>query len=444
MTGAAAYVSRLLRGRLAACGHVDPSSADVSGVVLFADLVGSTALTDRIATAAPDGAEQLGGMLNRYFSNVVAVIAQHGGDAIRIDGDAVIALWEQANADDPAALRAAHAALALRDGLPRWQIDPAWQLQQRLTLAAGRLSATILSCTSGRRFFVLAGEPLRTVGAIAHDGEPGEIVVDAALATTLAPHAVLDLATDGAPRLIASQTAALPVAHPAEPDGDARMAEHFVPGIVVERSRSGHAEWLAEFRTLSMVYVRMAAEAQPPDRLRPILDAIAAAANSLSVEIYDVVADDKGIIAKIACGLPPSSQESNAARALEIAQRIRAELRPLGIACPIGVATGRAFCGEVGSAQRREYLLTGPVMNYGARLMQTATDDVLCDEPTHQAALDRFEFRGPDFVAIKGRADPLPVYRVAEARAEAPLPVAAAGRCTCRSTRARPSPFGNA
>ena len=436
MTGISAYVSRLLRKRLGAHGQ-RASPGEVDGVVLFADIVGSTALTDRIATAAPDGAEQLGGMLNRYFANVIDVVTRYGGDVIRVDGDAVIALWQQGDAGETAALHAAQAAIALRDGLSQWRIDPGWQVQHRLTLAAGRLTTTILPCAGCRHFFILAGAPLRTVGAISHDGEPGEIVLDATLATMLVPHAVLEPSDEGPVRLLAVRDAAMPDAAPSQADDDTAAVEPFVPRIVVERSRSGHADWLAEFRTLSMVYIRMAATLQSADRLQPILDAIAQATRSLEVEIYDVVADDKGIIAKIACGLPPLSQESNASRALEIAQRIRAGLAGMGIACPIGVATGRAFCGEVGSLSRREYLLTGPAMNYGARLMQTGDDDILCDQATHQAALARFAFDGPMLISIKGRTEPLPVYRVVGENVEAALPTGSGVRLHGRDEELR-------
>ena len=40
-----------------------------------------------------------------------------------------------------------------------------------------------------------------------------------------------------------------------------------------------------------------------------------------------------------------------------------------GTHASIGVSTGRAFCGLVGSTERREYTLMGDVVNLSARLM---------------------------------------------------------------------------
>jgi class 3 adenylate cyclase len=53
----------------------------------------------------------------------------------------------------------------------------------------------------------------------------------------------------------------------------------------------------------------------------------------------------------------------------------------LKLECYIGVTTGIAFCGPVGSGSRREYSVLGDVVNTGARLMQQAASVKLaCDE----------------------------------------------------------------
>jgi len=85
----ASLFSRLLLARAARidAGEV-ARNAQIEGVVLFVDLVASTTMTERIAGSGPDGAERLSTVLNSYFSEVIDVIAAHGGDVIRIDGAA--------------------------------------------------------------------------------------------------------------------------------------------------------------------------------------------------------------------------------------------------------------------------------------------------------------------------------------------------------------------
>src|SRR5262249_52010284 len=61
---------------------------------------------------------------------------------------------------------------------------------------------------------------------------------------------------------------------------------------------------------------------------------------------------------------------------------------------------------------RREYLSMGSVMVNATRLMQTAGDEILCDEATVLAASTRYRFSEPGSVHIKGRTEPLAVHRI--------------------------------
>ena len=90
---------------------------------------------------------------------------------------------------------------------------------------------------------------------------------------------------------------------------------------------------------------------------------------------------------------------------------MRETLAGLGRRVAIGVTTGRAFCGTVGSPRRREYTMLGAVVNLAARLMQEAGDGVLCDAATAHAARSAVAFETLAPVRVKGRADPVPVYR---------------------------------
>lgn len=80
--------------------------------VLFADLVGSTALTERLD---PEEAREVVG---RFYATVQTAVEPFGGTVANLLGDAVLAVFGLpiAHEDDPE--RAVRAGLALRDVMP--------------------------------------------------------------------------------------------------------------------------------------------------------------------------------------------------------------------------------------------------------------------------------------------------------------------------------------
>ena len=74
-------------------GVAVPSADTFTAVVMFADLSGFTVMSESLATKGGLGAENLGFWLNRYFEQLVKLVAKAGGDVFKFAGDALIALW---------------------------------------------------------------------------------------------------------------------------------------------------------------------------------------------------------------------------------------------------------------------------------------------------------------------------------------------------------------
>src|SRR5215469_14459844 len=71
----------------------EPFCEDKAGIILLVDVSGFTALTERFAAQGASGAEQLSGILNRYFGRVTDLISKEGGDIIAFAGDSALAMW---------------------------------------------------------------------------------------------------------------------------------------------------------------------------------------------------------------------------------------------------------------------------------------------------------------------------------------------------------------
>src|SRR5881398_3402009 len=79
--------------------------------VLFCDVTGSTELGERLDP------EALRALLARYFERMKAIVESHGGTVEKFIGDAVMAVFGVPVVHEDDALRAARAAVELRDAV---------------------------------------------------------------------------------------------------------------------------------------------------------------------------------------------------------------------------------------------------------------------------------------------------------------------------------------
>jgi hypothetical protein len=188
-----------------------------------------------------------------------------------------------------------------------------------------------------------------------------------------------------------------------------------VPGAILARLDAGQTAWLSELRHVSVLLLRLPdLDDITPGTLRKATDVVREVQEALyeyEGSVNKLGVDDKGTTLVAAFGLPPVAHEDDPVRAVRAALGIQAQLRRHRVPFAIGIATGRAFCGSVGSELRREYTMIGRVVNRGARLMQTALDDVVCDRATQQAANAKLTFERLPPRQVKGVAEPVVVFR---------------------------------
>src|SRR4051812_8088642 len=131
--------------------------------MLFADLVGSTALT------VGRDPEDVRATLARYFEVARAAVAEHGGTVEKFIGDAVMAVFgvPAAHGDDPD--RAVAAALALRDRVGA--------LPGELELRVGVATGEVLALGTGTDLSV-TGEAVNAAARVQQAAAPGQVLVD--------------------------------------------------------------------------------------------------------------------------------------------------------------------------------------------------------------------------------------------------------------------------
>ena len=161
------------------CGHALVTRVGIEErrhvTALFADLVASTSLSDRLDP------EIVRRVVSQFFERTIEEIRRFGGSAEQFRGDAVMALFglQQAHEDDPE--RAVRAAFAVRDGLAALAPDAAQRhgivLQLRIGIEAGEV---VVGDPFGGSTMA-TGDVLNVAARLEEHAEPGEIVVGPAV-----------------------------------------------------------------------------------------------------------------------------------------------------------------------------------------------------------------------------------------------------------------------
>ncbi|HET7678259.1 MAG TPA: adenylate/guanylate cyclase domain-containing protein [Candidatus Limnocylindrales bacterium] len=141
-----------------------PSSERKIATMLFADLVGSTAL------AADEDPEQTRVVLERFYDAVSEEIEATGGTVEKFAGDAVLAVFGVPAAHEDHAERALHTALAIRARVQRLFGD---RLRLRIGVATGEVVAG--APRAGSSF--VAGDAVNVAARLEQAAMPGEILV---------------------------------------------------------------------------------------------------------------------------------------------------------------------------------------------------------------------------------------------------------------------------
>jgi class 3 adenylate cyclase/tetratricopeptide (TPR) repeat protein len=399
----------------------EPEGEQLVTAALFADISGFTALTERLAQPGPGGVEELTELLNGCFGQLVQLVVDHGGDVVKFAGDALLALWP-ADEDLPAVTaRAASCGLAMQRVLHASELAAGTRLSVRVGIGAGQVSAAHLGGVRGRWEFVVGGPAITQTCGAERLARPGDVVLAAEAADQVREMCTgqpLPAGSGRGPALrlttVQPPAAATPVSAAAVPAAGAAL-RGYVPGAILARLDAGQSAWLSELRHLSVLFLRLPElDDVTPDTLRQANDLVCQVQEALyeyEGSVNKLGVDDKGTTMVAALGLPPVAHEDDPVRAVRAALGIRAQLDRRGVRHAIGIATGRVFCGSVGSSLRREYTMIGGVVNLAARLMQTAADDVVCDRATQQEAQAKLAFEELPPRRVKGWAEPVAVFR---------------------------------
>ena len=401
-----------------------PVSGSFEAAVLFVDISGFTALTERLAQKGAIGVEELTTHLNAYFGQLIELIIAHKGDIFKFAGDAMLAIWPAESMSlYLATYCAAQCALAILNDLGKYQAANT-ELRLHMGIGAGKLQEFYIGGLNGRWEYLVAGEPIAQVGLAETAAGIGEVclsltawelIKDQFVGTLLASNVVrlegFNLLNSVADRRLLNIGESPPIAIYDEMQ---ELLERYISVGVLERLKVGQTDWLGDLRRVCVMFLNLPGIDYGAEGALDFISTIISAVQNI-LQVYEgtlnkFLVDDKGSTLVIGFGLPPFSHEDDSVRCAIAGMALLENLRSLGLQPKIGIATGTCYSGVIGSQQRREYTIIGAVVNLAARLMQAAQDGILCDERTFEFAKARIQFESLTPIKLKGIKDAVKVF----------------------------------
>ena len=388
----------------------------VDGTLVFADVSGFTALTERLSRQGRIGAEEIVEALNRVFGPMLTIAAARGGELLKFGGDALLFLFR--GDDHPE--QACDAAVEMRASLRAAAAVPTsagrFSLSMSVGVHAGEIELFLVG--SPTRELLVLGPGASSVATAEKAAEAGQVVVTPATAQRL-PRGSTRARDDGAlllrrrrPRTAPGRPASPP------PDPDHRLATLF-PRALGEYLAPGAPD--PEHRVATIAFVRFSGTdrvlaQQGPQALAELLhELVSTVEEALDAEGVTLLATDldtDGGKFFLGSGVPSTRPDDEGAM-LRALRRVADAGLPLPL--QLGAARGNVFAAEVGVPDRAAYSAMGDTTNTAARIMATAPAGTVHAQPAvleHSRTLFAVTPRGP--FRMKGKAAPVLVYEVGE------------------------------
>jgi class 3 adenylate cyclase/tetratricopeptide (TPR) repeat protein len=386
----------------------------LEGSMVFVDISGFTAMSERLAKHGKLGAEELTAVIAATFGELLGAAYSFGASLLKFGGDALLLFFS----GDGHAPRACAAARAMQQRLD--EVGVCFTSAGKVTL---RMSVGI---HSGMFDFFLVG------------GSHRELIVSGPAATRTVE---MESAASARQVLLSPDTAmAIPAVNRGRVVGPGILLKGEVeaerPG---QRHEASTAEELAQFVPVGLCQLLLSGEVEPEhrpatvaflhyhgldeiiqrdgadmagERLDSLIRAVQEAADARAITFLatDIATNGGKVI--LTAGVPSTTGNDEEEMLLALRRVISG-----GPALPIsvGVTWGRVFAGEVGTPYRRTYTVMGDTVNLAARLMARApAGEMYASAEVISGSRTTFELSSLEPFMVKGKKFPINALSVGD------------------------------
>lgn len=392
----------------------DARVRSVEATVVFADISGFTALSERLARRGRRGAEELTEMVGGSLTTLLTVAYDEGGSLLKLGGDGLLVQFEH----EGHAERACRAAVGMRRTLREIGRLRTGAGGVTLRMSQGVHSGTVHHFLVGasHREHLIAGPAASAVMRMEKAADAGEIVISAATAELLPRRCAGEPKGPGV--LLKAEPDAGPA--PVEPPGAPPSLEAVAGCLpVMVRSHVIAGGQPSEHRNVTIAFVRFQGTDELIERDGP--DAAADAIEELVTDVQRAVdrhevcflesdAEDGAGKLLLTAGAPRIIGDDEERMLLALRRVIEGDRR---LAVSVGVNRGNVFAGEIGPHYRRTYSVMGDAVNLAARVAANAPPgELLSTAGALERSPTRFRTAPRDPFAAKGKAEPVETWSV--------------------------------
>ncbi|XP_012513197.1 PREDICTED: adenylate cyclase type 10 [Propithecus coquereli] len=435
-------------------GNISPKRPSVDyfdGVLMFVDISGFTAMTEKFSTAMymDRGAEQLVEILNCYISAIVEKVLIYGGDILKFAGDALLAMWKVERKQLKNIITVViKCSLEIHGLFETQESEEGLDIQVKIGLAAGHISMLVFGDET-RSYFLVMGQTVDDVRRAQNMAQMNDVILSPNC-WQLCDRSMIEIERIPDQRAVKVNFLKPPPAFNFDefftkcmtfmdyyPSGDDKnllrlacmlesdphlelsLQKYVMESIWKQIDDRQLLGYLSELRPVTIVFVNLMFKDQNKAEVigSAIQDACMHITSVLKVfrgQINKVFMFDKGCSFLCVFGFPGEKAQDEVTHALESAVDIFdfcSQVHKIHTVS-IGVASGIVFCGIVGHTVRHEYTVIGQKVNIAARMMMSYPGIVTCDSVTYNGSnLPAYFFKELPKKVMKGVGDSGPYYQ---------------------------------
>lgn len=394
----------------------DPNSLSrvVQGSLVFIDISGFTAMSERLAKYGRIGAEEVTEVLDSSFTSLLEAAYEEGGSLLKFGGDAMLLLFT----DDQHAIRACRAAARMRARLRDEGEFSTSAGSVRLRMSVGVHSGDVDMFLVGEshRELIVTGPAVTRVVELESAAHAGQIQISEVTSASI-PKSWWKGTAEGY-LLRTTPVRSKATTQVAPMFSEMENAERFVPTAIrnhlqtagANESQHRHAiVGFIHFKGIDQMLAQGDRDAVAR-ALSNLVQGTQHAVEELGICFLATDVDRDGGKIILTAGVPTSSgnDEEGMLRAMS---RIIALPQPLTLR--VGINAGHVFAGDVGPPYRRTYTIMGDAVNLAARLMAKAGDGhVLTVRSVIERSRATFELTEMEPFFVKGKQRPVEALAV--------------------------------